>query len=294
MRVTGESSLKELCEVLAVKQLQVVLSEVLRASEEGIFRFRKLAGVFEVKPSQLKGAGNVSGLEQAISRRLYIGDKFGRGRKKRERLFQERSQLALSVVIIDLDLVKCGQCGFVVEKKANDLAKQGIVNALGIANEVLVNFETVVRNVCLVHEKEHAAEDASPLFPAHCRVFFFAANQRTGVNAMIAGKSHVLKGCFKSGNLVFDADVLIVKDHADEIVPRRATIRIVAPGFVHENANLFNVHNDVRNDKTKARISPRLRQETFPLAGDAGFRPCRGIFYHNRICRRKGLISSRG
>ena len=44
---------------------------------------------------------------------------------------------------------------------------------------------------------------------------------------------------------------------------------------------------------TRARISPRLRQESFPLAGDAGFRPCRGIFYHNRICRRKGLISSR-
>ena len=32
---------------------------------------------------------------------------------------------------------------------------------------------------------------------------------------------------------------------------------------------------------TKARIAPRLRQETFPRAGDSGFRPCRQIFYQN-------------
>lgn len=293
MIAARENLRKKLCEELAVEQLQVVLSKILRTSEEGVFRFGQPAGVFEVKPSQLKCASNVCGLEQVISRRLHIGDEFGRGRKKRERLFQKRGQLALSVVIVDLDFVKRSQRGFVVEKKANDLAKQGVVNALCCANEVLVDFETVVRDVCLVHEKEHAAEDASPLFSAHCRVFLFAADQWPCVDAMIAGKSHVLKGGFESGNLVFDADVLIVKDHADEIVSRRAAIRIVAPGFIHENADLFNVHVDAKNGKTKARISPRLRQESFPLAGDAGFRPCRGIFYHNRICRRKGLISSR-
>ena len=35
---------------------------------------------------------------------------------------------------------------------------------------------------------------------------------------------------------------------------------------------------EFRVDKTKARISPRLRQETFPLAGDAGFRPVTQAF----------------
>ena len=40
--------------------------------------------------------------------------------------------------------------------------------------------------------------------------------------------------------------------------------------------------------KTKARITPRLRQETFPRAGDSGFRLCRCILYHNFGLRRNG------
>ena len=55
-----EKATKKLGEELAVEQFQVVLSKVLRASEEGVFRFGKLAGIFEVQPGQLKSTGNVS------------------------------------------------------------------------------------------------------------------------------------------------------------------------------------------------------------------------------------------
>ena len=41
--------------------------------------------------------------------------------------------------------------------------------------------------------------------------------------------------------------------------------------------------------KTKARITPRLRQESFPLAGDAGFRHCRKVVYQNRCFRARGV-----
>ena len=41
--------------------------------------------------------------------------------------------------------------------------------------------------------------------------------------------------------------------------------------------------------KTKARITPRLRQESFPLAGDAGFRHCRRVVYQNRCFRVRGV-----
>ena len=40
--------------------------------------------------------------------------------------------------------------------------------------------------------------------------------------------------------------------------------------------------------KTKARITPRLRQESFPLACDAGFRHCRAVVYQNRCFRARG------
>ena len=45
---------------------------------------------------------------------------------------------------------------------------------------------------------------------------------------------------------------------------------------------------ECRFRKTKARITPRLRQESFPRAGDSGFRLCRHIFYHNRGFGRNG------
>ena len=45
----------------------------------------------------------------------------------------------------------------------------------------------------------------------------------------------------------------------------------------------FKRAGEIGNLKTaKARIAPRHRQESFPRAGDSGFRPCRRIFYQNR------------
>ena len=45
----------------------------------------------------------------------------------------------------------------------------------------------------------------------------------------------------------------------------------------------------VGSNKTKARIAPRLRQESFPRADDSSSRLCHYSLYHNRPLRRKGV-----
>ena len=57
---------------------------------------------------------------------------------------------------------------------------------------------------------------------------------------------------------------------------------LIASGFVYEYADLACSHRNSSSGNTKARIAPRLRQESFPLAGDAGFRHCRPVVYQMR------------
>lgn len=57
----------------------------------------------------------------------------------------------------------------------------------------------------------------------------------------------------------------------------------ITPGFVYEYTDFTCSHGVSSFGKTKARIAPRLRQESFPLAGDSGFRPCRQLLYQNQF-----------
>ena len=82
--------------------------------------------------------------------------------------------------------------------------------------------------------------------------------------------------------------VLVMKDHADKIVPRGQPIMFVTSRFVYEYADFTCSHVCYSFGKTKARITPRLRQESFPLAGDAGFRHCRLEIYQKRFRGARG------
>ena len=65
---------------------------------------------------------------------------------------------------------------------------------------------------------------------------------------------------------------LIVEDHAEK-VKRGMQICICrreAAGFVNKNADLFYSCHVMTFYNTKARIAPRLRQESFPHPGDSG------------------------
>ena len=157
------------------------------------------------------------------------------------------------------------------------------------ADEVLVDDKTLVGDIHIVEEEEHSAENASALFSAHAGILALASDQRPGMNAVKSVKSYGFKRVFKFLDFGGNVDGLIVEDHADKVVSRGLPIMLVAAGFVYEYADLECSHRNSSSDNTKARITPRLRQESFPLAGDAGFRHCRLEVYQIRSRGARGF-----
>ena len=277
MRLRREKCCSRLLEDFAVEQFQVILSKVLGACEESIFRFGEASGVFEPLSDQFKRTDYVRDLKESVSGRLDCRNEFCARSEEGERLFQQRCQLPLAVVVVNLQLLEGIEIGRMVKEKLGNLLKQRIVEPLFVAYEVLVNLEALVGYVCLVHEQEHSAENASSSFAAQCRIFVFTTNQRSRMDAMRCWKIQRGQRMLKLGDFVGDADGLIMENHADQVIPRGIAIWIEASRFVHKDTDFACVVH-FRLSKTKARIAPRLRQESFPRAGDSGFRLCRTYF----------------
>ena len=89
-----------------VKELQVVLLEVLNSSEEDYFRLGKPFLGKELGSGEFKRTGNVGHLEKPISGWLDIWNEFCTGSEEGECFLEERSQFALPVVIVDFEFVK--------------------------------------------------------------------------------------------------------------------------------------------------------------------------------------------
>ena len=90
-------------EALAVEKLQVVLLEVLGAAEEDLFGFGEALRLGQFRAGEFKRTGEIRDLKEPVFRRLDFGNELGTGRKDRESLFEKRSQVALTVVVIDLE-----------------------------------------------------------------------------------------------------------------------------------------------------------------------------------------------
>ena len=272
-----------LLEQLAIKKFQVILLELLLSAEEDVLGFGKALGLGQLGAGQFKGAGDVGNLEESVFGRFYSRDEFRSGGIDGKGLLEKRGELALAVVVIDLQFVVGIEFRCVGNQKLDDLLKQRVVDVLSAADEVLVNSKAFVGDVCVMQEKEHATEDASSRLSAHGFVILFTANKRSGMNTMVAVKPKGGKRIAELLNFLGEVNGLIMEHHADGIVARRAAVGVEAPRFVDKNADLLGafVHNLVRFEITKARIASRLRQESFPRAGDSGFRPCRHIFYQN-------------
>ena len=286
---------QRLGEAFAVKNLQVVLPEVFGTAEEDGFRFRQSLCRSKLFACEFKSAGNVGNLKETISRRLDIGDEFRSGGEEGERFSDESRQGGLSVVVVHLELVKGVESRCVGNEELADFLQQGVVNVLASSQKTFVDAKAVIRDVRLAQESDHAVENAATFLTGRVGIVLLAANERPGMNAMVRRESHGAQRIAELQKASGQVNVLIMEYHSDHVKTRRARIGLKASRFVDEYADFPDVlfHGIILKGKTKARISPRLRQETFPLAGDAGFRPCRRLFYHNRICRRKGLISSR-
>ena len=281
-------------ENLAIENLEIVFLQVLDSAEEDGFGFGKSRVVRKLFARQLKGADDVGYLEKAIFGGFDIRRVLGVGARGEDGkgLFDETCQCRLSVVIIDLQLIIVVEIIRMGKQKALHLSQQRVMDVLGFSKEILVDAETLAGNVNLAEEGHHPVEDTAPCFTRHGSVILLATNQRPCVDTMVAVKPHACERIAEFLKLFQKIDVLVVKDQTNHVEARRSRVRFKAARFVDEDADLFRSSAHVQNtEKTKARISPRLRQETFPLAGDAGFRLCRNELYHNSLGRRKGQIS---
>lgn len=274
---------------LSVEELQVVFLEFLDTSEKGNFRFGETFVREKLGAGKLQRAGNVRDLKKPIAGRFHVGDEFGARGEDGERFLEERCQFGLSVVVIDFKFLVRGQLVRLRQQKSDDLLEKRVMNIVMRTDEVLVDDKTLVGDIHIVEEEEHSAEDAPALFSAHARILALASDQRPGMNAMKSVEPHGFERAFKLFYFSGDLDGLIVEDHADKIVARRQPIMLVAAGFVYEYADLACSHRNSSSGNTKARIAPRLRQESFPLAGDAGFRHCRLVVYQKRPCFARGF-----
>ena len=279
-----------LFEQLAVKEFQVILLELLLSAEEDVFGLGKSLRLGQFGAGQLKRAGDIGNLEESVFGRLDGRDEFCSRGIDGKGLLKKRGEFALTVVVIDFQLVVGIEFQCIGNQKLDDLLKQGVVDVLSVADEVLVDPKALVGDVCIVKEEEHATEDASSRLSTHACVILFAANKRPGVNTMVAVEPKGGQRIAEFLNLFREVYGLIMKHHADGIVARRTPVRVEAPRLVDENADFLDafVHDLFLLEITKARIASRLRQESFPRAGDSGFRPCRRKLYQIRYGIRKG------
>lgn len=79
-----------------------------------------------------------------------------------------------------------------------------------------------------MQEEKHTAENASSLLTTHSRIFVFPPDQWACMNAMKTVKAHSYEGMFQFVYLGGDVDVLVMKDHADKIIPRGSLVFVVA------------------------------------------------------------------
>ena len=281
---------RRLDEHLFIKDLQVVFPKVLGAAEECRFGFRQAVGAFEFFAREFKRTRYVSDLKKPILCGFDIGDKLGSGGEKCEGLFDEMGQRGLTIVVIDLKLVEGVEFGRVGDKELSDLLEQWVMNVLTFAQKMLVDAETAIRDIGFAHEGDHAVKDTTALLSRLERVLFFPTDERPGMNANVGRKPHDIQRFTELLKIKRKIFCLIMENHANKIIPRRSRVRFKTSRFVDEDADFLDslVHNRCFVGKTKARITPRLRQETFPRAGDSGFRLCRCILYHNFGLRRNG------
>ena len=89
---------------LSRQRLEIVLLEVLDSSEETILRSRDSSCITQSRRDEFEGTGNIGNLEKPITGRADFRHKLNLGREDCECLFQNGSDLRLSVVVVDFDL----------------------------------------------------------------------------------------------------------------------------------------------------------------------------------------------
>ena len=194
-----------------------------------------------------------------------------------KRLLQQFLNLRLTIVIVNLEPVVGVKLRTVPEKELDYLAKKRIVDGIASRIVLFVDLEACIGDVHPTEECEHMLEYASSFFARHQGILLFAPNQRPRMHAMASLKPHRQKRTFKPLYLSADINVLVMKNHAEKIVWRNRIFaqRHEAPRFIHKDAYL---PCSIHMQKQRRGTGPRLRQETFPHAGDSDISVFVGVY----------------
>ena len=137
---------------LAVKEFQVILLELLFSTEEDMLGLGKAFGLGQLGSCQFKSANDVGDLEEAVFRRFYSWDEFSSRGVDSKGFLEKRGEFALSVVVIDLQLVVGIEIICMRNKERGHLLKKPVVERLYIVNKSLIDGETAIGDFRAAHK----------------------------------------------------------------------------------------------------------------------------------------------
>lgn len=251
--------------LLAGERLEVAFAQVLDAAEEGDFGFCQPVAGRQLQVGKLKRAKDVGQLKEPVASWRHLRNELRLGRKRRERLLENRRDLCLAIVVEDFQPLVGVKCLRVCDEKDENLLKQGVVHRFGGGDKTLVHVKAFVREVCFACECQHFGEDETTLFAAHVPVILLSTDERSGMNAMGFTKPEVAKFLIEFGQMRSQVDRLIVEDHADEIVSRGDVLSVKAPRFIDEDADFLCRSHGRTKGKMKAGIAPRQQRRLLRL-----------------------------
>ena len=251
--------------LFAGEGLEVGFPKVLDAAEEGDFGFCQPVAGRQLQIGEFKCAKDIGQLKETVARRRHLRHEFRLGRKRRERLLENRRDLCLTVVVEDLQPFVSVKSLRVCNEKGEDLLKQGVVHRIGGGDETLVHVKAFVRELGFARECQHLGEDETAFFAAHVPVILLSTDERTCMNAMGFSKSKIAKFFFEFGQMGCQVNGLIMEDHADEVVSRGDVLSVKAPRFVNEDADFLCRSHGRTKGKMKAGIAPRPQRRLLRL-----------------------------
>ena len=159
---------------------------------------------------QLHSAEQICNLEQTIIGRICFAE-FHIGQQNCENGRKDLVQFHLAVVIVNNNAIKAGEIGEIIFEKAGKHFAQGYGQAEFVPDMLLFRTEGNVCNRNAFRKGDQFVQAASALGNGQIGIFFFAADDRTGVEAVRRFISHLLERRLKPSELSLNGIVLFMK-----------------------------------------------------------------------------------
>ena len=260
LRKRGE----ELLDFLHLYVAKDIMTEFLGAAKKLMFRFGESQSCSKFKFEQVKRTNEIRDLEQSISRWLHVLDELDCAVDASfENLMEHSCNRSLSTIVVYLYATERFKEEFVDKNEIFQRDFQSVYDLINRVDEFFVDAQAMVIEVHLSGESHHSRKYTSAQLTAEHGVVLFAANKRSGMEAM-AFKTYFTVGVFEFGDFRGNIYRLIVKHHANNIKPRFSIGKTEVTRFVHENAQCFGLHGNVLKKREWRDANPATHAESFP------------------------------